>query len=167
MTVDILGLGESLELHTGDNTTFGVNDIWIKKPVDYLVCIDHKAAFTVDRLAYIESSRPRVLFSHLLEWEDHPCFELIELQNFYPGKMAYLDSSQLPKSCFSPYVAVGLAWQMFKPSKIRLFGVDLNNHKKLKKDKVRIQKHWLAMKRALEAKGCETEVSGNGYLSEV
>lgn len=164
-TIDVLGMGESLYLHDGKNITFGVNDIFSIKPVDYLVCVDKKARFTQERLKWIEGSTPEKFFSQLWEWRTHPRFELIELQGFYPGNSVNLDANELPKSLFSPYVAVALAYRMFKPQKIRLFGVDMTTHKHLKNDRVRIQKHWLAMKRALRERGCIAEVYGNGLLA--
>ncbi len=165
--VDVLGIGESVYLHEGKNLTFGVNDIFSLKPVDYLVCVDRKARFTAERLRWIEGSTPKMFFSQLWEWSSHPKFELIELQGFYPGNFVNLDAAEIPKSCFSPYVAVALAWKMFRPKTIRLFGVDMRTHKQLRNDKVRIQKHWLAMKKALEGKGCKTEVFGQGILTEI
>ena len=164
MIIDILGLGESLEFHTGDNITFGVNDICRVKNVDYLVCVDHKTAFNPERLNVIEQSDPIIFYSHLPEWRTHQRFELIKLQQFYPGKIANLDIQELPKSVFSPYVAVGLAWQKFAPEKIRLFGVDMDKHRQLKNSKPQIQKHWQAMVTALNQKGCRVEVFGTGLL---
>jgi len=165
MIIDVLGLGESIKLHSGDNLTFGVNDIFKIKPVDYLVCVDRKANFTPERLKVIESSTPTGFISHLDEWKDQKNFYRIEIQQHYPNKRADLDCVKLPKSRFSPYIATALAWKMFKPEKIRLFGVDMNNHPNLTGQQDIIKKHWKHLVVALGLKGCEVEVFGDGILT--
>jgi len=165
MIVDVLGLGESLALHDGNNITVGVNDIFKVKPVDVLVCVDYKSSFTPERLKWIEEANDCAFFSHLDEWKSKPNFSKIELQTFYPKQVANLDIQQLPKSVFSPYVAVALAYKLFTPSLIRVFGVDMTNHQHLSKEKERIQKDWKALVIALRLKGCEVEVFGSGMLT--
>lgn len=165
-TVDILGLGESLALHSGNNPTFGVNDIFRVKPVDHLVCVDFKSAFSPERLKIIESSLTCQFYSHLDEWRTMPNFNKILLHQFDNGaNMANLDSEKISKSCFSPYVAIGLAWRIYKPEGIRIFGVDMVSHPHLGNQTEKIKRHWAEMKKALNNKGCKVEVFGNGLLS--
>jgi hypothetical protein len=165
MIVDVLGLGESLSLHDGNNITVGVNDIFKVKPVDVLVCVDFKTAFNPERLKWIEEANDCAFFSQLDEWKSKQNFNKIELQQFYPKQVANLDVPQLPKSVFSPYVAVALAYKLFTPSLIRVFGVDMTNHHNLTKQAERIQKDWKALVIALRLKGCEVEVYGAGLLT--
>jgi len=166
MVVDVLGMGESLSLYKPcGNITFGVNDIFSKQPVDYLVCVDKISAFAPERLMTIYGSDPIAFLSHLDEWSCKPNFFKIQLQKYYPKNIADLDTVEIPKSCFSPYVAIGLAYKMFKPEKIRIFGVDMTTHPHLSKQATRIKAHWLAMKKALSIKGCEVEVYGSGLLT--
>ncbi len=166
MVVDILGLGESLALYdNAENIRFGVNDIMKRVRVDYVVCVDKMDAFKAERLMDIMNHVNYLGFvSHLKEWEFMPDFYKIDLQKRYPGQVADLDLVAIPKSCFSPYVAVGLAWKMFKPTKIRFFGVDMINHPNLHNQTDRIKKDWRAMVLALAHKGCEVEVWGDGIL---
>lgn len=165
MIVDVLGLGESLELYdNSENIRFGVNDICSKKVVDYLVCVDHKAAFTPERLKVIENSRVLSFFSHLDEWQTHPNFKKIELRKGYPSGLLTFET--IPKSVFSPYIAVGLAWKLFEPEHIRVFGVDMVTHK-LNEQASRIKSDWLWLKKTLNNKGCEVTVFGDGILQEV
>jgi hypothetical protein len=166
MIVDVLGLGESLALYdNAGDITFGVNDIFSKQKVDYLVCVDKMEAFTPERLETIKQSTGYCAFiSHLDEWKFMPHYFKIEIQKPFPNVIADLDSVAIPKSCFSPYIAVGLAYKMFKPTIIRLFGVDMTSHPNLSKQTERIKKHWAAMVAALNAKGCEVEVYGSGVL---
>jgi hypothetical protein len=164
MIIDALGLGESLSLHEGNNLTFGVNDIFKVKPVDYLVCVDRISAFTPERLDVIKSSNPTAFISHLDEWQFMPNFYRIEVQRKFPESIADLDSVAIPKSVFSPYVAIALAYKMFKPERIRVFGVDMVSHPHLSHQAERILKHWKALKLALAYKGCEVEVFGDGIL---
>lgn len=162
-TVDILGLGPSVSLHSGDNITFGVNDIFRIKPVDYVVCVDGKNRFTPERLRVIEDCMPLVLFSQLEEWKTHPSYGQIKIQKSFSERVD-LNTAEIQKSIFSPYVAVGLAWRMFHPDTIRVFGVDMTDHKHLTKEKDRILKHWKALVLALNKKGCKVEVHGSGLL---
>jgi hypothetical protein len=164
MTVDILGLGESLQLYDfSDNVRFGVNDISSKVIVDYLVCVDFKKSFTDERLNVIKNTKCYTFYSQLDEWQTHPNFKKIKLADSYPDQIGIDYSQGIPKSIFSPYVAVGLAWQIFEPKKIRLFGVDMVNHN-LNDRKDRIIRHWQIMKEFLTKQNCEIEVFGEGIL---
>ena len=126
--------------------------------------MDGKHRFTPERLKIIENSNPKGFISHLDEWKTQSNFYKIELQQFFPSKVADLDSVKLPKSRFSPYIAISLAWKMFKPETIRLFGVDMVTHPHLSNQYQDILKHWKALKLALGYKGCEVKVFGNGIL---
>ena len=166
-TVDVLGLGESITLHEGNNITVGVNDIFRIKPVNVLLCVDFKMAFTPERLSIIENSRGCEFYSHLDEWRTQPNFHKIKLQSNRPKTIANLDCDELPKSVFSPFVAVALAYKLYKPELIRVYGVDMTNHIHLTSQKKLIQENWKALKVALAMKDCLLQVNGNGILSKV
>ncbi len=166
MTIDILGTGPSISLHDGDNVTIGVNDIFKIKPVDIVICLDRKNVFG-SRLKTITDCRPKLFVTHLHEWSDHPGHKLIKLQQHYPGNIADIDSIEFPKSIFSPFVATAFGWKLFRPDVIRVFGCDMTNHKHLTKEKDRVIKHWSALKKAINSKGCEIIVYGEGVLMPV
>lgn len=166
MIIDVLGLGESLSLFrpNKDNITFGVNDIFRYYPVDYLVCIDKPNRFNDERLKIIKQSAPIKFFSHLNEWDRQPNFELIKLQQQFPTRVCDLDLEKIPKSVFSPYVAIALAYKLFKPSLINIYGVDMVSHDNLSKYRDRIRTHFKYLKMALAKKGCQANVYGHGIL---
>jgi hypothetical protein len=160
-TVDVLGLGESLEDYDyANNTRVGVNDISSRLVVDYIVCVNGKNSFDADRLSIIEKSRCLGFYSHLDEWATHPNFSKIELQQNFT---ADLDQKALPKSIFSPYIATALAYKLFAPDVIRVFGVDIINHKLNDRAK-QIKQHWCALVAELNRRNVEVKVYGQGLL---
>jgi hypothetical protein len=161
-TVDVLGLGESLsEYDYADNIRIGVNDISSRLLVDYVVCVNGKESFTPERLKVIERSRCLGFYSQLKEWQKHPSYCHIELQTNFT---ADLNQSALPKSIFSPYVAVALAYKQFAPDLIRVFGVDIVNHHLNDRAK-QIKEHWSALVAELNARGVQVKVYGQGLLA--
>ena len=170
MIIDILGLGESISLYrTNNNITFGVNDIYRKIDVDYLVCVDDKKKFTEDRLKYIENNKAKAFYSQLDCWEYLPNYQKIELQNRYPDYECDLLSNAIPKSVYSPFIAICLAYKIFKPSIINLYGVDMINHPHLSNSMTinRILRHTLNLKVSLNSYCCELIVHGNGILKNL
>jgi|LSQX01.2.fsa_nt_gb hypothetical protein len=166
MTINILGLGESLKLYDGKgDLSFGVNDIMQYQKVDYVVCLDKQSAFTETRLNAIKSNTDYTGFmTQLPEWNFMPKVFKMQLQRGTERVMANLHTPEIPKSCFSPYVATALAYKMFKPDRIRVFGVDMTNHPNLHSQTVRIKRDWAALVRAIDAEGCSVEVLGSGIL---
>jgi len=170
MTIDILGLGESLSLYKpSQNITLGVNDIFRKQNVDYLVCIDKRAAFNDERLKVIDESKPKAFYSQLTEWSNRKDFNKIELQNSYPNIKCNIDLNEYPKSVYSPFVAIAIAFKLFNPKIINLYGVDFKTHIHLstKDNTDRILKHTQNLKNALSAKGCQLIVFGDGILTRL
>lgn len=170
MIVNVLGLGESLSEYTpGDNISFGVNDINRFRKVDYLVCVDKREAFTEDRRRYIENNTAKILFTQLDEWSNLKNFQKITLQNRYPDYECNLDLPDYPKSVYSPFIAISLAYKLFQPNEIHLFGVDINTHKHLS-DPItsqRIVRHTRNLKTALDLHFCKLIVHGHGLLTHL
>ena len=168
MIIDILGLGESISQYTpSNNISFGVNDINRFHEVDYLVCLDKPDKFPKDRRKYIENNTAKYFYTHFSEWGHVYNFRKIELQQFYPNSCCDLDQDAIPKSCYSPFVAICLAYKMFKPNEIHLYGVDMNNHVNLNSQKDKIIRHTRNLKTALKAHNCSLAVHGNGILTHL
>ena len=139
LQVDILGLGESIGLFIpSGNITFGVNDIYRIFPVDFLVVIDAPNRFTPERLEVIKWSTPNSFISHRHEYRGRNDYMKIDLWE-RTGLPIDLDGEKINVSVFSPYVATIVAYKMFEPEVINLYGVDMTNHPNLssKAEKIR------------------------------
>lgn len=154
-TVNILGLGESISDFKPDgNITIGCNDIWKHQPTHAVVCIDRKKAFTPERLATIENSKPFQFFSHLDEWSNHPSFRKI---NLHParGRFEWLNDF-IPYSNNSPSVACSIAFKYFGATEIRLFGVDFKTHPNFHDEKIiSTIKDFRLLNELLKKSGCK------------
>lgn len=130
MIFNVLGLGETLNDYKGDGSnSIGCNNIWGKVKTQYVVCVDHKKAFTPDRLQTLVDCRPEKFFTHLDEWKDHPCFNRIHL---HPARGLFeWRDHYIPYSNNSASVACAIAYRYFKATEIHLYGVDFTNHPKL------------------------------------
>ena len=164
LQVDILGLGESVELFIpSDNITFGVNDIYRIFPVDFLVCIDSPNRFTPERLEIIKWSTPNAFISHCWEYRGRNDYMKIELME-RTGLPIDLDGEKINVSVFSPYVATIVAYKMFEPEVINLYGVDMTNHPNLFCLGGKIRSDWSLLRKALNERGVKVNVFGNGIL---
>ena len=165
MTIDILGLGGSVELFKhSDNITFGVNDIYRIFPVDFLVCIDSPNRFSPERLEIIKWSTPNAFISHRWEYRGRNDYMKIELME-RTGLPIDLDGDKINVSVFSPFVATIVAYKMFEPEVINLYGVDMTNHPHLSSKAEKIRSDWFPLKKALNERGVEVNVFGNGILA--
>jgi len=151
MNVDVLALGDSVKKYepTGD-ITIGVNDIWRYHKVNNLLIIDPQKNFTPDRLAWIWNSRPKKMYSHLGEWSFMPNFEQIKLR--HDKEISF--EAGYPISIISPYVAVGMAYHLYKPSTITMYGVDIVNHSKIQHKLPRIIEDFRRMFIFLQSRNC-------------
>lgn len=132
MTIDVLGLGETLALYEKTGLAIGVNDIWSKHATPIVVCVDKLERFTPDRRKVIIECKPEMFYSHLSEYQFKHGFKRIHFTDF-------LDLDQIDfitKSNNSPYVAAGIAYTL-GATHIRLWGVDFNTHKALSRDDMR------------------------------
>lgn len=166
MTIDILGLGESIELFKpSDNITFGVNDIFRIHPVDYLVVVDSPSRFSFERLSIIKNSTPIKFLSNRKEYAYRPDYSHIELA-FLPEPLD-LDN-KINVSLFSPYIATILAYKMFKPDRVNLYGVDMDNHPTLSNPRrtQRIKKDWNELYTELSNRNVKVTIHGNGILCQ-
>ncbi len=170
--IAVLGLGESLAEFTYDggwDYTLGVNDIWRAVHTDAVVCVDKRAAFTAERLATIDGSRPQRFYTHLPEeWNGRADTFGIALQEMFPDYVCQLHTSKVPKSMCSPFVATAIAFMYHHATEIHLYGVDMVTHPHLKDQMTgKIVKHFKALKVALAMDGCQLHVHGNGILKSL
>jgi hypothetical protein len=165
MTIDVLGTGESLHLYDySPNIRIGVNDIGRYVDVDYLVVLNSMDSFSDEKKEIIATTVCKKFYTQLDDWCFHESYTRITLQKSFPIGIADIESKELPKSIFSPYVAVALAYKS-GADRIRIFGVDMVNHN-LSDRKEQIKKHWQILKMALEIKGVKVKVFGNGILTK-
>jgi hypothetical protein len=164
-TIQVLGLGPSLDLYTG-GISIGVNDIWSRVKTDYVVCVDHPDRFTCERLKHINEAKPIKFFSQLDEYSQRPDFERIVLQPYFPNHVCQINIPQIPKSLCSPFIACVIADKLGYTD-IHVYGVDLINHPHLKNDLDRIKTHFKNLKVALVQSGCQFTVHGDGALKHI
>lgn len=127
MTIDVLGLGESLnEYANKGNITIGVNDIYSRYNADYVVCVDTFEAFTKDRLKTILHTKCKGFYSQLECWKTVQNYVNIKV-----SRTATLTDDTLKCSNNSPFVACVLAYKM-GATEIVLWGVDMNTHNHFK-----------------------------------
>jgi len=124
-TVLVCGCGASLELLDDAKgcITIGVNDVGRKLTPDYLVVVNPRTQFTAGRLAHIERSGARAVFSQLgdLRLAGAP---LVRFRlGTYGGTTPSSAVDALHYTQNSPYVAVCLAMHM-GARRIGLIGVD-------------------------------------------
>jgi hypothetical protein len=134
MICHVLGLGESLDHYRPDGSpTVGVNDIYTKHPVDYLVSADKPRVFTPGRLKVIINSAPKKFYAFTEDWR--PYFTNFALLNQAKPRhdVSQLDSDNTPISLCSPFVAAIIAYKL-GANDIVLWGVDLISHKNLSAD---------------------------------
>jgi len=170
-TIAVLGLGPSIGLFPKDQSvsfdlTIGVNDIYKHIRTDVIVCVDKPTAFTPERLRVINQSTPNIFYSQIVTWDSRPDFRKIKILPGYPDRYINLDVPGYWKSFCSPFIAVQIAWREHAGTEIHLYGVDLTNHPRL--DKIlckQIKLHFANLRSALNQKGCQLIVHGNGILA--
>jgi hypothetical protein len=168
--IAILGLGPSLKnFDPADfKLSIGVNDIWEYVETDIVVCLDNRKAFNSERLSVIEHCNPIAFYSQMVTWDTKPSFRKIEIYPYYPETECNLDLPQFQKSYCSPFVAVQIAYRYYNATEIHLFGVDLVNHPHLDRPLCeRIKIHFGNLKAALNQKGCDLVVHGEGILKDL
>jgi hypothetical protein len=94
----------------------------------------------------------------------------VKLASYYPDNFISLDITEINKSYCSPFVAAGIAWKYHNATEIHLFGVDLITplHFPLDREHIsKIKNHFTKLKAALQIKGCELIVHGEGVLCTI
>jgi len=170
MKIGILGLGPSLkEFNPIEyDLSIGVNDIWRAVKTDIVVCLNPRKDFIPDRLKYIDECKPQVFYSQIVNWDTRPDFRKIDILPGYPDSFCRLDSPAYQKSYCSPFIAVQIAWKIYKATEIHLFGVDMTNHPHLDQQLCRkIRIHFRHLKSALDQKGCQLIIHGEGILKNL
>lgn len=165
MRIAVIGLGSSVaEYQGGYDLTIGVNDTWRKVKTDVLVCLDKRSAFTADRLRVIDQSRPQAFYSQIVQWDTRPDFHKIEINPSYPERVCRVDGDKYEKSYFSPFVAIQIAYKVYKATEIDLYGIDMTNHQHLKGNLLKkIRLHFDNLRAAM--KDCKLTVYGQGVLT--
>lgn len=165
MTINILGLGESLSRYIYDeNKTIGVNDIWKKVQTNYLVCVDRPSRFEPERLEIIKTCKPEKFFSHITEWKQfHENYEHIDL--CYEAK---LDSEQVRCSNNSTFVACIMAFRLGAKN-IQIYGADFKTHKTLQNEykQFRILRDFGFINSEFKAKGVKLCCTKESILSQI
>jgi hypothetical protein len=151
MTIEVLGLGESLsEYKPNGNTTIGVNDIYSRVKTDYVVCVDTFEPFTHERLRTILNTKCKGFYTHLDCWKSVQNYTEIKIH-----RVAELDSELFRYSNNSPFVACILAYKL-GAKKIILWGVDMNTHHALNgNSRDKAISDYIKLKGDLKEKGCE------------
>ena len=146
MRVAILGLGPSLKDYKESSNydiVIGVNDIAKHHTVDYLLVVDPAKKFTEDRLQTIRNSKPRkgLITSSPLA-DDYKEFNPIIIKE--PFKKMVRSSVQddridnawiFPTSRTSTFAGIIYAFRYLHATYIKVYGMDLTNHKNIKQDK--------------------------------
>lgn len=164
MTIDVLGLGESIrDYRSTSNITIGVNDIYKFVKTDYLLVMDEPQKFTKERLGTILTSTPKKFYTNRTEWIG--IVNNLEIFKTAKGRGSLKDiddQSVLCHSSNSPYVAACLAHKM-GAKKIVLYGVDFNTHNVLSRPDMleRIKKHFKDLNIALNKRGVRLFVSSD------
>ena len=167
--VAILGLGPSRELFKPDwyDTVIGVNDIWRYFQTDAIVCLDHEKVFTPNRLKVIRESKPDAFYSQIVNWDTRDDFVKINIRPGYPENICILDRNLMVKSYCSPFIACQIAFWYYDATEIHVFGVDMINHPHLNGTLCsKIKVHFKNLGIALNEKGCEMIIHGNGILTK-
>lgn len=155
MTINVLGLGETLLLYKPDGfISVGVNDIHSRVKTDFVVCVDVPSAFNAERLATINKTECKGFYTQLDEWSQIPNYNKIEF-NRGRGLLDGLDNERFCYSNSSPYVAVILAYKL-GAKKIVIYGADYKTHKHFKNDSLRrVLNDFGSLRKALNARGVE------------
>lgn len=166
--VAVIGLGDSLKEYKpgGYELSIGVNDVWRYIKTEALVVLDYPKVFTPERLNVINKSTPNDFFSQIVVWDVRSDFRKIDIIPGYPDREVNLNIAGFYKSFCSPFVAVQIAYKIYKAQEIHLFGVDLVNHPHLDFNLCqKIKLHFKNLRRALSVKGCQVIIHGNGILT--
>jgi hypothetical protein len=151
MTVEVLGLGESLsEYKPNGNITIGVNDIHSRIKTNYVVCVDNFEPFTKERLDTILNTKCKGFYSQLECWKSVQNYTEIKIH-----RVAELDSELFRYSNNSTFVACVLAYKL-GATKIILWGVDMNTHKHFVNNSFdKAVNDFKQLKKDLNQLGCE------------
>lgn len=124
--ITVLGCGETGSQWDGHGPCIGVNDCEkFGKRVDYLLILNSRGKFSPARLQTIESSRPKLCFSHLNRWgEVFTNFRHIAIEK-------WIGTEIKPKTVYhsktSPFAAISLAYCLGYTEAV-LYGVDFKTH---------------------------------------
>ncbi len=167
MTVDVLGLGESIkEYKPSKNLTIGVNDIAKYHNTDIVVCVDRIHKFNRQRASHIIRNTG-TLYTHLPEWKNlKKNTKIIELAKGRGTLGTLNEIGVYPYSNNSTYLAVVVAYK--KGARvINLYGADFNTHKNFKGNLLKqAMKDWKNLSEVLALNDCTLRVTKQSKLSE-
>lgn len=173
-TINILGLGETLQNFNGEGVTMGVNDInsKISNPVNYLVLQDPPFAFDYTRFENITKTPPKnLVFSQFEQWEQmFYNFQRVEVHPFRANPIInhpnFFHSWNFPTSVDSSFLAVVIAYRLgFK--NIKTFGVDFTTHPAHSQHLNQILEQYENLLTLLKPEGLEISCSKYSQLSRV
>ena len=167
--IAVLGTGPSIGSYYPEDfpNAIGVNDIWLFHKTAGIVVLNPRKDFTSERLRVIDESKPKFFYSQIANWDFRPDFFQIAITTGYPDKICNISLPQFQKSYCSPFVACQIAYRYWGATEIHLFGVDLINHPHLNKFKEDMKRHFKNLALALQEKGCELIVHGDGILKDL
>src|SRR3990167_681863 len=164
MKTYVLGLGPSLSNYTPDgNITVGVNDIWMKVPADFVVCVDQPKKFTSERILTIKKGKQKKFLTCSDEWRMFVAnYEEIKLSKNGRGLKIEEDlfTEFYPYSNNSAFVACCFAIKE-GAKEIILHGVDFSTHPALGSSSMLKQavKHFALLKAVAEKHSIKIFVS--------
>ena len=169
--VAILGLGSSLSEFKAEDfdLSIGVNDIWRAVKSDVVVCINPVSDFTRERYKIIDECKPQAFYSQIVNYDKRPDFVKIDIISGYGAdRYVNLDLPGYYKSYCSPFVACQIGYKVYHAEELHIFGVDLTNHPVLHGELCNtIRTHFVNLKAALTAKGCQMVIHGKGILKDI
>lgn len=165
MRCNVLGLGPSLRIFQKElpaGITVGVNDIWKRYRVDYVVCIDKPDVFAPERREVIEQCTPAAFYSHIDLWEQYhgERFRQLNLTGRFAANK-FDDWNALPRGLDSTYIACMVAYHLGARG-IVLYGADFIGHPNLDEPgKIkRIQDCYRALEYHMRVKNCRLYLGG-------
>jgi hypothetical protein len=127
-SIVVCGCGESLTLlaHPERWLTIGVNDVGRRFTPDYLVVVNERRQFALERYQHVERTQAKAVFTQLAQLE-LPQTRVVRFRLGRRGGADRADAETLHYSNNSPYVAVQLARHL-GAARIGLIGVDFGEH---------------------------------------
>lgn len=165
MTCHILGLGPSIADYKPDKShiTIGVNDIYRHHETDFLFVISR---LSPPRAVFVENARPRILFSQMPQWRNHPRYHPLETRLWNGNRPNPLNETVF-HSNNTPFVAASWAYR-HGFTEIVLWGVDFTNHPFINGEQLDICKRdFSQLQNQFLEKGCSLYLGSPGSVLDL